>query len=109
MTIYERGDVVLADLPFSDLTGIKRRSAVIVSGAHPSVDLFLLPITSQIDHLQAGEFLLGDWRAAGLVSRSAVKRAIFTLETGCIARRLGRLSPQDLVRLDHALKSWLGL
>ena len=109
MTTFDRGDVVLADLPFSDLSGMKRRPAVVISAAHPSVDLFLLPLTSQTDHLQPGEFLLDDWRAAGLVSRSVVKRGIFTLETGYIARRLGRLSPPDLTRLDHTLKSWLGL
>ena len=109
MTTFDRGDVVLADLPFSDLSGMKRRPAVVVSAVHPSVDLFLLPLTSQTDHLQPGEFLLDDWRAAGLVSRSVVKRGIFTLETGFITRRVGRLSPQDLARLDHTLKSWLGL
>ena len=109
MTTSDRGDVVLADLPFSDLSGMKRRPAVVVSAARPSVDLFLLPLTSQTDHLQPGEFLLDDWRAAGLVSRSVVKRGIFTLETGYIARQVGRLSPQDLARLDHTLKSWLGL
>ena len=109
MTTFDRGDVVLADLPFSDLSGMKRRPAVVVSAVNPSVDLFLLPLTSQTDHLQPGEFLLDDWRAAGLVSRSVVKRGIFTLETGFITRRVGRLSPQDLARLDHTLKSWLGL
>jgi len=109
MTTYDRGDVVLADLPFSDLSGMKRRPAVVVSAAHPSLDLFLLPLTSQTDHLQPGEFLLEDWHAAGLVSRSVVKRGIFTLESGCIARRIGRLTVQDLARLDHALRSWLGL
>jgi mRNA interferase MazF len=109
MTTFDRGDVVLADLPFSNLSGMKRRPAVIVSASHPSVDLFLLPLTTQTDHLQPGEFLLDDWHAAGLVSRSVVKRGIFTLETGCITRRLGRLSPPDLAKLDHTLKGWLGL
>ncbi len=109
MTTYDRGDVVLADLPFSDLSGMKRRPAVVVSAAHPSTDLFLLPLTSQTEHLQPGEFLLEDWHAAGLVSRSVVKRGIFTLEGGCVARRVGRLSAQDLARLEHALRSWLGL
>lgn len=105
MTTFDRGDVVLADLPFSDLSGMKRRPAVVVSAAHHSVDLFLLPLTSQTDHLQPGEFLLDDWREAGLVSRSVVKRGIFTLETGCIARRLGRFSLHDLAKLDHTLRS----
>jgi mRNA interferase MazF len=109
MTIYDRGDVVLAELPFSDLSGMKRRPAVVVSAAHPSIDLFLLPLTSQTEHLQPGESVLEGWRAAGLVSRSVVKRGIFTLEGECIARRIGRLSAPDLARLDHALRSWLGL
>lgn len=109
MTTFDRGDVVLADLPFSDLSGMKRRPAVVISAAHPSVDLFLLPLTSQTEHLQPGEFLLDDWRAAGLVSCSVVKRGIFTLESGWIARRLGRLTSHDLNRLDLALRNWLGL
>jgi mRNA interferase MazF len=56
MTSYDRGDVVLAILPFSALTGIKQRPAVVVSAPHPSVDLLLLPLTSQLDQLQPGEF-----------------------------------------------------
>ena len=47
MTSDDRGDVVLATLPFSNLTGIKQRPAVVVSAPHPSVDLLLLPLTSQ--------------------------------------------------------------
>ena len=45
MTSYDQGDVVLATLPFSDLSGIKKRPAVVVSVPHPSVDLLLLPLT----------------------------------------------------------------
>ena len=67
MTGYDRGDVVLAILPFSDLTGIKQRPPVVVSAPHPSIDLLLLPLTSQLEHLQPGEFALVDWRAAGLL------------------------------------------
>ena len=51
MTSYDRGDVVLATLPFSDLTEVKQRPAVVISAPHPSVDLLLLPLTSQLEHL----------------------------------------------------------
>ena len=71
MTSYDRGDVVLASLPFSDLSGIKRRPAVVISVPHPSVDIFLLPLTSQLDHLQSGEFVLSDWQGAGLLYPTA--------------------------------------
>ena len=109
MTNYDRGDVVLATLPFSDLTGIKQRPAVVVSAPHPSVDLLLLPLTSQLDHLQPGEFALADWKAAGLLFPSAAKRGLFTLDKTRINRRFGRLTTTDRERLDGALRLWLGL
>jgi|SRR6266487_2980145 len=109
MTSYDRGDVVLADLPFSNLSGLKKRPAVVVNAAHPSVDLFLLPLTSQLENLQPGEFLLQDWQGAGLLFPSAVKRGLFTLETACISRRFGKLTGSDLEKLNQALRLWLGL
>ena len=80
-----------------------------MSAPHPSVDLLLLPLTSQLEHLQLGEFTLADWKAAGLLFPSAVKRGLFTLDTARINRRFGRLSPADQERLDRALRLWLGL
>ena len=109
MTSYDRGDVVLATLPFSDLTGVKQRPAVVVSAPHPSVDLLLLPLTSQHEHLQLGEFALADWKGAGLMFPSAVKRGLFTLDRARINRRVGRLAAADQESLDRALRLWLGL
>lgn len=108
-TSYDRGDVVLAILPFSDLTGIKQRPAVVISAPHPSVDLLLLPLTSQLDHLQPGEFALADWKTAGLLFPSAVKRGLFTLDKTRVNRRFGRLTTADRERLDGVLRLWLGL
>lgn len=109
MTSYDRGAVVLATLPFSNLTGVKQRPAVVVSAPHPSVDLLLLPLTSQLEHLQLGEFTLADWKSAGLLFPSAVKRGLFTLDKTRINRRFGRLSAADQAELDRALRLWLGL
>jgi mRNA interferase MazF len=109
MTGYDRGDVVLATLPFSDLSGMKKRPAVVVSAPHSSVDLFLLPLTSQTQSLQPGELVLQDWRGAGLLFKSAVNRGLFTLGQDQVARRLGRLSSPDMLALEQALRLWLGL
>ena len=109
MTSYDRGDVVLATLPFSDLTGIKKRPAVVVSAPHPSADLFLLPLTSQLENLQPGEFALVEWKGAGLLFPSVVKRGLFTLDKACINRRFGCLAVADQGKLDGALRLWLGL
>ena len=109
MTSYDRGDVVLATLPFSDLTGMKKRPAVVVSAPHPSVDLVLLPLTSQLENLQPGEFALVEWKGAGLLFPSVVKRGLFTLDKACINRRFGRLAVTDQGKLDGALRLWLSL
>jgi mRNA interferase MazF len=109
MTSYDRGDIVLAGLPFSDLSGIKRRPAVIVSAPHPSVDVLLLPLTSHTDALLPGEFVLRHWKDAGLLFPSAVKRGLFTLEKDHLIRRLGRLSDADRADMERALRLWLGL
>jgi mRNA interferase MazF len=109
MTSYDRGDLVLATLPFSDLTGMKKRSAVVVSAPHPSADLFLLPLTSQLENLQPGEFSLVEWKGAGLLFPSVVKRGLFTLDKACINRRFGCLAVADQRKLDSTLRLWLGL
>lgn len=109
MTSYDRGDVVLAILPFSDPSGIKKRPAVVVSAQRPSVDLLLLPLTSQTQNLQPGEFVLQEWQETGTLFPSAVKRGFFTLDRVCVTRRLGRVSSSDLSKLEQALRLWLGL
>ena len=109
MTSYDQGDVVLATLPFSDLSGIKKRPAVVVSAPHPSVDLLLLPLTSQTQNLQLGEFVLQEWQEAGLLFPSAVNRGLFTLDRAYVTRRLGRVSSSDLLKLEQALRLWFGL
>ena len=109
MTSYDQGDVVLATLPFSDLSGIKKRPAVVVSTPHPSVDLLLLPLTSQTQNLQLGEFVLQEWQEAGLLFPSAVKRGLFTLDRAYVTRRLGCVSSSDLLKLEQALRLWFGL
>ena len=90
MTSYDQGDIVLASLPFSDLSGIKKRPAVVVSAPHPSVDLLLLPLTSQTQNLQLGEFVLQEWQEAGLLfSQRSQTGGLFTLDRAYVTRRLG--------------------
>ena len=79
MTSYEQGDVVLATLPFSDLSGIKKRPAIVVGVPHPSVDLLLLPLTSQTQNLQ----LLGLSSRGGAGERNRTSNQRFTKPLLC--------------------------
>jgi len=109
MPSYSKGDVVLVRLSFSDLSDGKVRPAVTVSAPHKSNDIFLVPITSKTDVLLAGEFVMNDWKGAGLNVVSAVKRGLFTIHQNLIIKTVGSISAQDAGELERSLRAWLGL
>lgn len=113
MTGYEKGDVVLVPFPFSDQSAIKKRPAVVISSTdynHISQDIVIMAITSQTAKtFGTGECLLEDWRLAGLLKPSAIKAAISTVEQSLVLRKLGNLSPKDLVSLEDTLKDLLDI
>ena len=65
--------------PFSDLTRAKVRPAVIVNAPQASQDVLIVPLTSKMGALLAGEFVLAEWKGAGLNIETATKRGIFTI------------------------------
>lgn len=109
MPNYSRGSVILVRFPFSDLTSSKVRPAIVVSAAHPSQDLLIVPLTSRTDRLQPGEFAMQDWRGAGLNVPSTVKRGVFTIHQSLVISNVGSISAADVRELEKSLRAWLGL
>lgn len=109
MPSYSKGSVVLVRFPFSDLTSAKVRPAIAVSAPHPSQDIFIVPLTSKIDRLLPGEFVMHDWGSAGLNVASAVKRGIFTIHMNLVIKSVGSISSRDADDLQRSLHAWLGL
>ncbi len=109
MPSYLKHDVVLVQYPFSDLTGAKVRPAIVVNAPHISQDLLIVPLTSKIGSLLSGEFVLADWRLAGLNVESAVKRGIYTIQQRLVAKKLGKLTDVDAAELASSVINWLGL
>lgn len=109
MPVCSRNDVVLVAYPFSDRTGRKVRPAIVVSGRHPSRDVFIVPLTSRFDRISEGEFALADWQAAGLNLASVVKRGLFTIHESLVMKRVGRLTSADVDRIDDSLRRWMQL
>jgi mRNA interferase MazF len=108
MSNCSRGDIVLVRYPFTDLSGSKVRPAVIVSTAHPSTDILIVPLTSQISFLLPGEFILKHWKSSGLNVESAVKRGIYTVKETLIMKNVGHISQTDQNSLNSSLRLWLG-
>lgn len=110
MTGYELGDLVLVPFPFADLTGIKKRPAVIVSTAEyhrQRRDIIIMAVTSQF-RPTAGDVPVAEWEAAGLIKPSVLKPVLATIARDRIIRRLGRLGPRDRNALLALLRSIVG-
>jgi mRNA interferase MazF len=109
MPNYSKPEVVLVLYPFSDLTSAKVRPAVVVNAAHVSQDLLVVALTSKTKGLLAGEFVLTEWRAAGLNVETAVKRGLYTIKETLVKKRLGNLADADAEQLEKSLRDWLEL
>lgn len=109
MPSFSKSEVVLVRYPFSDLSGVKVRPAVVVSAPHRSSDLLVVPLTSRTASLLPGEFVLADWRAAGLNVPSALKRGVFTILEALVLKRVGALTVADAQSMEQSLRTWLAL
>jgi mRNA interferase MazF len=109
MPSFSHSEVILVRYPFTDLSGAKVRAAVVVNAPHVSRDVIIVPLTSRVSGLLAGEFVLADWQQAGLNVPSALKRGLYTVQDSLVVKSVGLLSPNDLVALEKSLRDWLGL
>ncbi|MGH9243333.1 MAG: type II toxin-antitoxin system PemK/MazF family toxin [Acidimicrobiales bacterium] len=111
----ERGDIVLAPFPYSDLRGLKRRPACVVSSAvfNDGPDAIVAMVTSRrtrLDSPGVGDVLLDHWRQAGLRLPSVIRTGrLLVIERRLLAAGLGRLDAVDLLAVDRALRTVLGL
>ncbi len=110
-TSYEPGTVVLVPFMFTDMGGVKRRPAVVVSTTayqDSRADIVIMAITSQLKPL-AADVSIQDWAEAGLVKPGYVKAVIQTVSQDMLVRRLGTLSLRDLSGTRDCLRTILGL
>jgi mRNA interferase MazF len=104
-----KNEVILVRYPFSDLTSAKVRPAVVVGAFPQSPDYLIIPLTSRVGALAAGEFLLGDWKTAGLNVPSAVKRGVYTVHASLVLKILGKLTFGDSKKIEQSLRLWFEL
>ena len=97
MILLQKGDVVLAHFPFSDLLNTKLRPAIVLCLSTVNQEVTVCFITSKnADPLSTDEFLIHpsdpDFQATGLKVVSKVRvTKIVTLERKLITRKLGEL------------------
>jgi len=89
----------LSNFPFTDLAAHKKRPAVVASDlsfAATHCDIVVVALTSQ--PLDAST-RLDDWRIAGLLKPTWVKRLVATLSRDLVEKKLGSLTPNDRLRV----------
>ncbi len=89
------GDIVLIPFPFSELTQLKLRPAVVIAETKDKYkDLILSAISSQISSsLSDVEILISPDSLNGLRTKSVIKvDRIFTLKSSKVVATIGRLS-----------------
>jgi mRNA interferase MazF len=119
MPLLRRGDIVLADLPFSDASGSKVRPGLVVQNDKNNrrlQDVILALITSQTHRakIEATQLLIdittAEGRQSGLLHPSAVKcEHLITLDQKLIRRVIGRLPGAVMQQIDGCLKASLGV
>lgn len=115
---FKRGDIVLATLPYSDLSGSKKRPALVVQSNRNNRrldDVILAMVTSTTRRAAEPTQLLirlvaQEGRGTGLLHDSVVKcEHLITLHRHLVPRRIGRLPSSLIGAVDDCLRAALGL
>ena len=101
--MFQFGEVVLLEYPYTDLIGVKLRPAVVLKDTHDS-DFIIARATSQLRQTEY-DVQIEDWKTAGLLKPSIIRvHKLTTLETKLVKRKMGILSEKDLDNLLACLK-----
>lgn len=114
-----RGEIILAELPYSDASGSKVRPALVVqndSNNRRLQDVIVALITSSTARASREptqlliEVATPDGQQSGLLHNSAVKcEHLITLHQRLVKRVIGRLPPGTMRQIDDCLRVAIGL
>ncbi|MBI2139387.1 type II toxin-antitoxin system PemK/MazF family toxin [Candidatus Woesearchaeota archaeon] len=105
MGTFVKGEVVVLPFPFSDLSGSKKRPALIIA-ALTGDDVVLCQITSEARTDEYSVVLNdSDFKAGRLQVESRIRpNRIFTAEKSIISYKIGSLKESKIEDVDHKLK-----
>lgn len=109
--MYQKGDVVLIPFPFTDLTAVKTRPAVVVSieGFEKETGDITVAMITSVAHETAFDSEVKDWKKANLLAPSWVRTKIATLDPGLVRYQPGKLTSTDLAEVDKKICLALGI
>jgi mRNA interferase MazF len=114
----KRGDIVMCDFPYSDLSGSKVRPALVVmDDAYQKLNHTILAIISSSRTRFVGDpsqlvidSSHSDWTMSGLRIPSVIQcEFLASIHKSLISSKLGELSDATLLKINGCLKSALGI
>jgi mRNA interferase MazF len=100
MTRFEPGDVILVPFPFSDLTGVKKRPALVLADIEDGHEVICLMLTSVELKSEKHEYSIINWKEAGLLKPSIARiHRLFTLHRNMVNKKLGRLVEEEYITI----------
>jgi mRNA interferase MazF len=112
MTVYNRGDVVLVGFVFSDESGRKLRPAIVISASaynRARQEVIVAAVTSNVRRRFFGDYLIANWKDAGLLFPSVATAILRTIKRNMIEKKLGSMAKSDLETFDRELCRSLGM
>lgn len=98
----QKGDIVLVPFPFTDLSGSKKRLALIL--ITEELDVTVSFISSQLDWQEPTDLLLHPDKQNGLKKPSLVRICkIATIDKSLVIGRIGTISPAEIRELNKKL------
>ena len=95
MTIYKPGEVILIPFPFSDLSGIKKRPALILAVFDSRQELICMMLTSAKVQTQF-DYKIECWKESGLLKPTKARlHRLFTINYPRVITRLGKMNPVE--------------
>jgi len=108
MERFVKGDIVVIPFPFSDLSGNKRRPAIVLANLQGD-DIILCQVTSQQSRDKYAIYLPLNKIEAGSLPSDSFNRPtrIFTADKNIIIRKAGRITKSLMEEVISTLKSIL--
>jgi mRNA interferase MazF len=111
MTNYNKWDIVLVPFPFTDLSSIKKRPALILSPDKYNAldDIIIAFITSNIQgEDRFGDYLIEQWKQAGLPLPSKFRMKFATVSKDIIIKKIGHIEKTDQMNISKLVQDFFG-
>jgi mRNA interferase MazF len=104
----KKGDIVLIPFPFTDLSGIKNRPALILIDSDEDITVSF--ITTQLKWLEKFDVRLEPSNENGLKKASLIRLSkITTIDKELVIGKLGQLTDSEIEEVNHGLIGLLNL